>query len=130
MSSSLAKLARWSAGHHGVLTTARLRATGLDAKQVHRLCANGTLVRKRRGVFVVAAAPATDLQRVAIACVATGGTASWTTAGRYWELRRVPADPRVHVTLRRSSMSRNGAARWRVHPPLSRAAADRRGSLR
>jgi len=107
MSSSHVKLARWSAGHHGVLTTDRLRATGLTTERVRQLCTNGTLRRVRRGVFVVAAAPASDRQRIAIACVATGGTASSTTAGRYWAFRRVPIDPRVHVTLLRSSMSRH-----------------------
>lgn len=97
--SSLARLSRWSSDHHGVVTLDRLRALGITARQVRTLCEHGALLRVQQAVFVVAAAPTGDLQRIAIACTATSGAASVTTASRVWLYRGVPVDRWLHITV-------------------------------
>ena len=128
--SPLAQLSRWSSRHHGVVTTERLASFGLGPRQIRRLCHDGLLRRVRRGVYVVVAAAADDLQAVALACAATGGAASGTTAGRLWQLRRLPADTTVHVTLPYGRASRpEHLAGVRVHRTRCLPATDlvRRG---
>lgn len=49
---------------HGLVTRAQLDAAGLTDRKVRTLVEHGTLVRKRRGLYVVAGAPATWHQRL------------------------------------------------------------------
>lgn len=93
------ELARWSSTHHGVVTTPQLHRLGISRGQARALVSSGLLLPVRRGLFVVAAAPRTFLQRVAIGCAATNGAGSHPTAASVWELRGTPDDQRMHMTV-------------------------------
>lgn len=95
----LAALARWSATHHGVVTNPQLHRLGLTTSHIKTLRAQGALVPVQRGLHLVAAVPGSYLQTVAVACAATTGAASHTTAVRVWVIRCAPTDARTHVTV-------------------------------
>ena len=61
-----------AASRHGVISRTQAAAMGVSSKQVARLIGQGVLIEELPGVLVIAGAPRTWLQRVAIA----------TTAGR------------------------------------------------
>ena len=94
--------------HHGVISGDQLARFGFNHRAIQGLCASGTLRRVRRDVFVVGAVPATELQRAALASVATGGVASHGTAGRLWGLRQLPPDRATHVTVAYGLAARPG----------------------
>ena len=93
------KLSRWSATHHGVVTTADLVRYGFTDMQRRRLHADGTLTPVRRGLALVSAAPTSERQRLALVCIATGGAISHSTAARSAGFRRVPPDDCIHLTI-------------------------------
>ncbi len=49
---------------HGLITRAQLDATGLTDRKVRTLVEHGTLVRKRRGLYVIAGAPTATVSSV------------------------------------------------------------------
>lgn len=50
-------------------------------------------------MFVDAAAPDTFELRCALACALTGGALCYPTAGRWWDFRKTPRGPDVHVVV-------------------------------
>ena len=93
------KLSRWSATHHGVVTSADLARFGFTDMQRRQLRDDGTLTAVRRGLAIASAAPTSERQRIALACIATDGTASHSTAARSAGFRRVPSDDFIHITI-------------------------------
>ncbi len=75
-------------GQHGVITSGQLRAIGISSKQIHRLIAEGWLVRARPGVFIVGGGPRTWHQAVMAAVLGAGSeaVASHSTAAVLWGL--------------------------------------------
>jgi hypothetical protein len=84
---------------HGVTTRTRLRRSGLTDRVITGLIGRGRLRTAGHGVLVDTSSPQTLEQSVAIACAATGGVASFPTAGLLWSLRRTPRSDEVHVTI-------------------------------
>ena len=79
----------------------------------------------RQGLYIVCAVPPGHLQQAALACTATGGVASLTTAGRLWDFRGVPADPLTHVTVAYGrSACADGLDGVRIHRSRSLAPTD------
>lgn len=66
------RVAGVAATHHGVVTYDQLRALGATERAVRTWCAQGVLRRAARGIYVVARAPPSWLQEVAVA-VRSGG---------------------------------------------------------
>lgn len=84
---------------HGVLSLDQLVRLGITRKMVRHRVGSGRLTPLRRGVFVVAGAPATYEQSVLSAVLAAGATAaaSHLTAASLWKLL-LPAPERIEVT--------------------------------
>jgi very-short-patch-repair endonuclease len=93
-------VAAWLSTHHGVITSTELRRLGITAEQIRRLLRTRVLVPYAKGVYQLAAAPATADQQAALACaVHLEAMVSHTSAGRVWNLRGMGSDRRLHVTL-------------------------------
>ncbi|HEX4905845.1 MAG TPA: hypothetical protein VFU93_10360 [Acidimicrobiales bacterium] len=92
------------------------RQVGVDRKALQRRCAAGVLDQLSSNVFVVAASPRTDEQRIKAATldVPGGGVASYFTAAWLW---RFPSFPlrRIEVTAHRSRFRLSSLAH--VHHP-------------
>lgn len=75
---------------HGLVTRAQLDATGLTDRKVRTLVEHGTLVRKRRGLYVIAGAPGTWHQRLLIEVLAGGSDAlsGLRSAAGLWRFHR------------------------------------------
>jgi hypothetical protein len=84
---------------HGVTTTERLGRLGISERSVRTLVDRGRLHRAGRGVVVSAAWPETEEHRLAVACAVTGGVVAFPTAGAFWNLRKSPRSPAVHVWI-------------------------------
>ena len=92
--------ARWLGEHHGVATTAELRAVGIGRKAVDRLCAIGVLRRAARGVYVLATATETLEHRCRLlCCLHPGGFVTGPTAAILGELRRQPILSELHFSV-------------------------------
>ncbi|HKA05388.1 MAG TPA: type IV toxin-antitoxin system AbiEi family antitoxin domain-containing protein [Acidimicrobiales bacterium] len=88
----------WLAEHHGVITFAELERLGVTADQIRRLLRTHVLVSYTRGIYRLAAAPATAEQAMALACAVGPDVAvSHFSAGRMWGFRRLGGDTRLHV---------------------------------
>ncbi|MEZ5245148.1 MAG: type IV toxin-antitoxin system AbiEi family antitoxin domain-containing protein [Acidimicrobiales bacterium] len=99
MSADFRELVELAAGQDGLLTTAQLRALGVDRSAQSRMCTRGLLDPVHRGVVRVAGAPITWRQRVRAACLADDRlAASHRSALRLWDMRTV--DDEVEVTIR------------------------------
>jgi hypothetical protein len=92
---------RWLADHHGVITSACLRACGVRRSTIERLGAAGALRSIRRGVFVIASTPVTIEQRCAVLCAThPSGFVTGPTAGLLAGLRRMPRTASLHFAVR------------------------------
>lgn len=89
----------WLADHHGVITTAALRASHVGARTQRRLVESGVLVSQAKGVFT-AAGPRSLEQRAAVLSMAhPGGFVSGPTAGMLAGLRKMPRSAQLHFTV-------------------------------
>jgi very-short-patch-repair endonuclease len=84
--------------HHGVATATDLQRCGLSAHAVRSLIEAGNLVAVLKGVYRIPAVSLDEAARCAAVCAAHPEIAiSGPTAGRFWGLRRLPRDHRIHV---------------------------------
>jgi very-short-patch-repair endonuclease len=84
--------------HHGVASAAELERCGLTAPGIRSLLAAGNLVSIVKGVYRIPAVDLDETARCAAICAAHPELAiSGPTAGRLWNLRRLPRDHRIHV---------------------------------
>jgi very-short-patch-repair endonuclease len=97
-------IARIAARQHGVVTTAQLRAAGLDKSAVARRVAAGRLHRMHRGVYAVGHRGLTRRGQFKAAILACGeGTVlSHRSAAELWEMLE-DAGGVIHVTVPRSA---------------------------
>lgn len=102
-SRSLGAVARFAASQHGVVTRSQAASVEFNRNVVARLKARGFWREPAPGVLVVASAPETWHQRVAIATLFRGGlpTASHPTAARLHRVDGFDTDERVAVTVLR-----------------------------
>ena len=92
---------KWLADHHGVITTARLKAHGVGRKTRLRLVDTGVLRAEHKSVFVIASSPASLEQRCAALCAAhPSGFVTGPTAGSLLGLRRMPTASAIHFSIR------------------------------
>src|SRR5690606_1544635 len=85
------QLSAWFSTHHGVIDRSTLLQFGVSTSAVKRLAASGVLMRLHRGVYRLAAAPVDVRTPLVAACTALPtGAVSHTSAGKLWQLRRVP----------------------------------------
>jgi hypothetical protein len=91
----------WLSGHHGVITTSQLRATGVGRKTTLRMLEAGVLRLVERGIFVAASIPVTLEQRCTVLCAAhPRGFITGPTAGSLVGLRRMPRNAPLHLAVR------------------------------
>lgn len=89
------------ATHHGVVTTAALRAFEVGRTTTDRLVACGVLSHPCKGVYVSTSAPSSLEQRCAIVSAAhPHGFITGPTAGMLQGLRRMPASAALHLSVR------------------------------
>ena len=92
---------RWLADHHGVISTARLRACGVGRSTTLRLVRRGVLTAAHKGVFVLTATQPTLEQRCVVLSVAhPAGFVTGPTAGVLFGLRRMPRSSALHFAVR------------------------------
>jgi hypothetical protein len=92
---------RWLADHHGVVTTAVLRSTGVSRATTDRLVRAGVLRVAHKGVYVLTATKPTLEQRCAVLSAAhPSGFVTGPTAGALYELRRMPRSAALHFACR------------------------------
>lgn len=98
---------------HGVATTAELRTLGLTEHGIRDLRESGNLERVMHGVYRIPAVPFDEFARCAAVCARhPDATIAGPTAGRLWDLRRLPPDRRVHVIV--GPASQRSTDRWIV----------------
>lgn len=84
--------------HHGIASRSELLAAGLSRHTIRRMVETANLREVVKGVYHLPAAPLDELARCAAICAAHPDLAiSGPTAGRFWGLRRLPGDRRIHV---------------------------------
>ena len=86
---------------HGAMSRRQALDAGLTGDQIHHRLRTGRWVGSRRGVYVVAGAPATERQAVMVAQLATGGVVSHLTAARLWGLD-LPAPSTIELIGRQT----------------------------
>jgi hypothetical protein len=106
---------RWLADHHGVVTTAVLRAHGVGRSTVTRLVDAAVLGHVAKGVYVIASSPPTIEQRCAILSAAhPTGFVTGPTAGSLAGLRRMPRTTALHYSVRHGvHLDRIPGVAWR-----------------
>lgn len=86
------------ASQHGVASTRQLNEVGYTDRQIRRLVDAGAIAVALRGAYRTPSTPWNELARCAAVCLARPDVAvAGPTAGRLWNLRRLPPDQRVHV---------------------------------
>lgn len=91
----------WLADHHGVITTATLRRSGVSRATTERLVRSDVLRQPYKGVYVLAATAVSLHQRCAAVCAAhPGGFVTGVTAGVLRQIRRMPAFSGIHFAVR------------------------------
>ena len=90
---------------HGIITRKQAKDLGLTDRQIDRRIANGSWIPVHRGVYRLAAVPATWESRLLAAVLATGGIASHRCAAALWRLDPFVA-PRIEVVLPHGRRSR------------------------
>ena len=75
---------------HGLITSAQLDRGGLTDREIRTLVDRGVLVRRRRGLYVMAGAPATWHQELLVEVLACGpdAVAGLRAAAGMWRLHR------------------------------------------
>jgi hypothetical protein len=92
---------QWMADHHGVVTNAVLRATGVGRSTTDRLVRSHLLLNVHKGVYVLAATKRTLEQRCAVLSAAhPSGYVTGPTAGVLYDLRRMPQTSALHFACR------------------------------
>lgn len=109
---------------HGLLTRAQLREAELSRARLRSLMDRGELRPVGRRTLRVAGAPRTTLQRVAFACLDTGGDASHLTSTWMHTVAGFPAPLLPEVTVTRRSYSYDHRL-VRVHTSTNLTADDR-----
>lgn len=88
------------ATHHGVATHARLVELGLSRDRILGLRHAGSLVQVLKGVYRMPVVPFDEAARCVAVCAAhDDAVVCGPTAGRLWDLRRLPPDRRIHVIV-------------------------------
>jgi len=101
------KLSEWLSGHHAVIAMFEALKLGASYYLVRRKVASGEWVEVYPGVFRVASAPETNLQKLRAACLVSGGVVSHAAAAWMWgmlatlTLVEVSIDRRARVTSRK-----------------------------
>jgi hypothetical protein len=91
----------WLADHHGVITSAVLRCSGVGRSTTDRLVRANMLRVAHKGVFVLAATKPTLEQRCVVLCLAhPAGFVTGPTAGVLSNLRRMPRTSALHYACR------------------------------
>lgn len=89
------------ATHHGVATRTQLIDLGLTEGRIIGLRHAGTLVQVLKGVYRIPVVPFDEAARCVAVCAAhDDAVICGPTAGRLWELRRIPADHRIHAIVK------------------------------
>ena len=95
---------RLLASQHGVVSLEQLLETGHTRRQIERLEADQQLQLVLRGAYRSPIAPYDEFARCAAICLARPDVAiAASTAGRIWNLRRLPRDARIHIVGPRAS---------------------------
>ena len=91
----------WFRTHHGVVDLAHLARWGCPLSTVRRMVDRGELITMAPGVYRSAHCPPTGDALLVAACLRNpSAMAAFTTAGRYWGLRKMgPARKRPHVLV-------------------------------
>jgi len=101
------------ARQHGMVSVEQLDAAGCSPNEIRNLQRAGDLELVLRGVYRTPSVPITEAGRCAAVCLARPEVAiAGPTAGRLWQLRRLPSDQRIHVIAPRASQPT--IARWVV----------------
>jgi very-short-patch-repair endonuclease len=101
------------ARQHGTVSVMQLHDAGYSLNDVRHLQRVGDLALVLRGAYRTPSAPITEASRCAAICLARPDVAiAGPTAGRLWELRRLPSDQRIHVLAPR--VSQPATQRWVV----------------
>ena len=69
----------------GAISYGQLRAAGVTPDLIAGMCRSGHLCRRRRGVFIAGAAPATYESALWIAVLSTNGVLGFRTAAHQWD---------------------------------------------
>ncbi len=89
---------RLFAAQHGVASVDQLRERGLARRQIKRLETVGAIIRIHNGVYRSPSVRLDELARCTAVCLARPRIViAGPTAGRLWDLRRLPRDQRIHV---------------------------------
>lgn len=89
------------ATHHGVATRTQLLDLGLTRHRIIGLRHAGTLVQELKGVYRIPVVPFGEAAKCVAVCAAhDDAVICGPTAGRLWNLRRLPADQRIHAIVR------------------------------
>lgn len=110
-----------AAEQHGLIAREQALEAGVTARMIERRMGTGHWVAVHPGVYRVAGAPVTWLQRQLAACLATDGVASHRAAARLWALDLPPTE-RVVVTVTTNLRPRRGVG---IHRTRSLTSADR-----
>ncbi|MGH9112060.1 MAG: hypothetical protein ACRDZN_07170 [Acidimicrobiales bacterium] len=105
-------LARYAGEHHATIAWRTAVELGIPESTLTSWLQAGRLIRPAPGVLVVAGAPATWRQRVAIAAASGGGWASHRAAATLWELDGYPPRQVEVLTLHGRRRKRST---WIVH---------------
>ena len=104
---------RFFARQHGIASVSQLRSSGLSPRAIERLEQVGAIELVLRGAYRTASVELDDLGRCSAVCLARPNTVvAGPTAGRLWDLRRLPHDRRIHVIA--PPASNPAIARWVV----------------
>jgi predicted transcriptional regulator of viral defense system len=91
---------QWLQGHHGVITVATMVELGCPRRTAYDMVERGELAVVLPGVLRSATWPAGDEQLMAAACARYPDAAvGFTSAARWWELRRFPRPRQMHLLL-------------------------------
>lgn len=112
------RIERAGARRDGVLTSAQLRALGLDDRAIARRAAAGLLFRRHRGVYAVGRRDLTPRGefRAALDAIGEDASLSFATAVGLWRLADLLVLP-VHVTTPRALSQRRGIRLHRASLP-------------
>jgi very-short-patch-repair endonuclease len=96
----------WLAAHHGVVTRRWLKEHQFTDGKVRALRESGRLVEFHRGVYVSAAAPRTELQRMVALIAYSDGAISHASAGQLLGFRKLSRYRDLHVSVLKGARRR------------------------
>lgn len=122
-----ARLARFAARHHGVVSVGQLRSLGFDRDAIARRVQSGRLHRLYRGVYAVGhtIVPPRGRWLAAVLACGEGAVLSHRSAAAHWGIRPTAA-ARIDVTVPRTSgvRSTQAIAVHRSRRPIERVVRD------